>query len=139
MSMWLYIRKGHGLQHCLQMMLETWKKGTNNKNKAFVALLTNLSKEFICWSDNLLIANFYGNGLDLRTLRWLIVVRLKSIFGQISPPFFHYHFPLLQEFDLKKPCFPFKDLDKFLKPILAISFPLTVRHRKIAFENVTRP
>ena len=65
MSMWLYIKKGYGSQHCLQMMLETWKKATNNKNKAFGALLTNLSKEFVCWSDDLLIANFHANGLDL--------------------------------------------------------------------------
>ena len=33
------------------MMLETWKKATNNKNKVFGALLTNLSKAFVCWSE----------------------------------------------------------------------------------------
>ena len=60
-----YIKKGYGSQHCLQMMLETWKKATNNKNKAFGALLTNLSKAFVCWSDDLLIANFHANGLNL--------------------------------------------------------------------------
>ena len=65
MSMWLYIRKGYGSQHCLQMMLETWKKATNKKNKAFGALLTNLSKEVACWSDDLLIVNFHANGLNL--------------------------------------------------------------------------
>ena len=65
MSMWLYIRKGYGSQHYLQMMLETWEKATNNKNNAFEALLTNLSKAFLCWSDDLLIANFYANPLDL--------------------------------------------------------------------------
>ena len=36
-------RKGYGSQHCLQMMLETRKQATNNENKAFGALLTNLS------------------------------------------------------------------------------------------------
>ena len=56
-------------------------------------------------------------------------MRLKSIFGQISSPISLYHFRLLQEFDLKKPSSPFKDLDKFLKPISAISFPLTVRKK----------
>ena len=61
----LYLRKGYGSQHCLQMMFETWKKATNNKNKAFGTLLTNQSKEFLCWSDDLLIANFHVNGLDL--------------------------------------------------------------------------
>ena len=66
-------------------------------------------------------------------------MRLKYIFEQISPPISFYHFPLLQEFDLKKPSYPFKDLDKFLKPIPAIYFPLTVRHEKIASEHVTRP
>ena len=38
---------------------------TNNKNNAFGALLTNLSKAFACWSNDLLIANFRANGLDL--------------------------------------------------------------------------
>ena len=56
---------------------------------------------------------------------------LKSIFGQISPPISLYHFSLLQGFDLKKPSSPFKDLDKFVKPINAISVPLTVRHELI--------
>ena len=63
MSMWLYIRKGYGSQHCLQMMLETWREATNNKNKAFGSLLTNLSKAFDCLSDDLLIATFHANGL----------------------------------------------------------------------------
>ena len=68
MSVWLYIRKGYGSQHYLQIMLETWKKATNNKNKAFWALLTDLSKVFDCLSDHLLIANFHANGLDLLSL-----------------------------------------------------------------------
>ena len=34
-------RKGYGAQHCLLMMLETWKEATDN-NKAFGALLTDL-------------------------------------------------------------------------------------------------
>ena len=53
--MWLYIRKAY----------ETWKKATNNENKAFGALLKDLSKAFVCLSDDLLIANFHANGLDL--------------------------------------------------------------------------
>ena len=64
---------------------------------------------------------------------------LKSIFEQVSPLISLYHFPLVKEFDLKKLSSPFKDLDKFLKPIPAISFPLTVRHGNLAFEHVTRP
>ena len=49
MSMWLYIRKDY----------EIWKKATDNKNKAFEALLTDLSKAFVCFSEDLLIANFH--------------------------------------------------------------------------------
>ena len=41
------------------------KKTTNNKNKAFGAFLANLSEAFVCWSDDLLIANFHVNSLDL--------------------------------------------------------------------------
>ena len=41
------------------------KKATNNKNKAFGALLTNLSEAFVCWNDDLLISNFHASGLDL--------------------------------------------------------------------------
>ena len=118
--------------------LKLEKKATNNKNNAFGELLTILFEAFICWSDDLLIANFHANGLDL-TLPCQIAVGLTSIFGQISPPISLYHFPLLQEFDLKKASSPFNVLDKFLKPTPALSFPLTVRHGKIAFEHVTRP
>ena len=48
MSMWLYIRKF-----------------THDDWNLFEALLTNLSKAFICWSDDLSITNFHANGLDL--------------------------------------------------------------------------
>ena len=65
MSMWLYITKGYGSQHGLQIMLEIWKIATNNKNKASGALFTNLSKAVVYWSDDLLIANFHADGLDL--------------------------------------------------------------------------
>ena len=36
-------RKGYGTQHCLLLMLEIWR-GTTDNNKAFGALLTDLSK-----------------------------------------------------------------------------------------------
>ena len=65
----------------------------------------------------------------------LTVGRLKSIFGQISPPISLYHLPYLQETYLKKPSsLKGKDLDKFVKPIPAISLPLTIRHGRVAFE-----
>ena len=63
--MWLYTRKDYGSRHCLQMMLKIFKKkAMNNKNKAFRELLANLSKAFVCWRDDLLIANYHANGLD---------------------------------------------------------------------------
>ena len=56
-------REGYGTQHCLLMMLETWKEATDN-NKAFGALLTDLSKTFDCLSHDLLIAKLHAYGLD---------------------------------------------------------------------------
>ena len=53
------------------MVLETWKKASNDKNKAFGALSKNLSKAFVCWNDDLLISNFQANGLDLLFRAWL--------------------------------------------------------------------
>ena len=63
-------RKGYGAQHCLLMMLETWKEATDN-NKAFGALLTDLSKAFDCLSHDLLIAKLDATGLDLASLKIL--------------------------------------------------------------------
>ena len=45
------------------MMLKTWEKATNN-NKAFGALLTDLSKAFDCLSHDLLITKLRACGLD---------------------------------------------------------------------------
>ena len=61
-------RKGYGAQHCLLMMLETWKEATDN-NKAFGALLTDLLKAFDCLSHDLLIAKLHAYGLDLASLK----------------------------------------------------------------------
>ena len=63
-------RKGYGAHHCLLMMLETWKQATDN-NKAFGALLTDLSKTFDCLSHDLLIAKLHAYGLDLASLKIL--------------------------------------------------------------------
>ena len=52
------------------MMLETWKEATDN-NKAFRALLTDLSKAFDCLIHDLLIAKLHAYGLDLATLKIL--------------------------------------------------------------------
>ena len=62
--------KGYGAQHCLLMMLETWKEATDN-NKAFGALLTDLSKAFDCLNHDSLIAKMHAYGLDLALLKIL--------------------------------------------------------------------
>ena len=63
-------RKGYGAQHCLLMMLETWKEASDN-NKAFGALLTDLSKAFDCLSHDLLTAKLHAYNLDLASLKIL--------------------------------------------------------------------
>ena len=47
-----------------------WKGATDN-NKAFGALLTDISKVFDCLSHDLLIANLYAYGLDIDWLNIL--------------------------------------------------------------------
>ena len=51
-------------------MLEIWKGATDN-NKAFGALLTDLSKGFDCLSHDLLIAKLHAYGLDIESLNIL--------------------------------------------------------------------
>ena len=51
-------------------MLEIWKGATDN-NKAFSALLTDLSKAFDCLSHDLLIAKLHAYGLDIDSLNIL--------------------------------------------------------------------
>ena len=51
-------------------MLETWK-GTTGNNKAFGALLTDLSKVYDCCSHDLLIAKLHAYGFDIDSLNIL--------------------------------------------------------------------
>ena len=52
------------------MMLESWKE-TADKNKAFGALMTNLSKAFDYLNHELLIAKLQAYGTDLSSLKLL--------------------------------------------------------------------
>ena len=63
-------RTGYGAQHCLLMMLEIRKEAADN-NKAFGALLTDLSKAFDCLSHDLLIVKLHAYGFDLASLKIL--------------------------------------------------------------------
>ena len=46
------LKKDYGTQRCLSLIFEIWKGATDN-NKAFSALLTDLSKAFDCLSHDL--------------------------------------------------------------------------------------
>ena len=61
-------RKGCRTQHCLLVMLETWKRSVN-KGKVFGALLTDFSKAFYCLDHELLAAKLYAYGFSLPALR----------------------------------------------------------------------
>ena len=63
-------RKNYSTQHCLLMMLESWKEAAN-KNKAFGALMTDLSNAFDCLSHYLLIAKLHAYGIELSSLNFL--------------------------------------------------------------------
>ena len=61
-------QKGYSTQHCLLVMLETWKRSVG-KGKFFGALITDLSKAFDCLDHELLTAKLNACGFSLPALR----------------------------------------------------------------------
>ena len=56
-------------KHCIEITrIETWKKILDS-NESFGALLTDLSKAFVCVKHRLLIAKIHAYGLDSSSLR----------------------------------------------------------------------
>ena len=63
-------RKDFIAQHCLLLMIDKWKKAVDN-NKAFGALLTDLSKVFHCICHNLLAAKLHAYELSVPALKMI--------------------------------------------------------------------
>ena len=63
-------RKGYITQHCLAVMVESWKKAID-KNKHAGAILTDLSKAFDCLNHKLLIAKLNAYGLNENSLLFI--------------------------------------------------------------------
>ena len=61
-------RKSYSPQHCLFLLIDKWNK-TNDNNKVFGALLTDLSKAFGCVCHDLLVAKLNAHGLSLPALK----------------------------------------------------------------------
>ena len=61
-------RKGFNPQHCLIAMIEKWRS-SNNKGNSFGALLTNLFKDFDCFSHKPIIAKLAVYGFKKSALK----------------------------------------------------------------------
>ena len=63
-------RKGHSTEHCLMVMIETWKEALD-RNEAAGGILTDLSKAFDCLSHDLLIAKLEAYGFGHSALTFI--------------------------------------------------------------------
>ena len=61
-------RRGYKAPHCLISLIENWKKSVDN-GSAFDALLTDLSKAFVCLPRELLIAKLDAYAFDKSSLK----------------------------------------------------------------------
>ena len=61
-------RKGYSTQQCLLVLLEKWKRAVDS-GQMFGALLTDLSKAFVCLDHELLIAKLNAHGFSLPALK----------------------------------------------------------------------
>ena len=62
--------QGYNTQHFLLMMVEKWKEALD-KGGLGGALLTDLSKAFVCMKHDLFIAKLAGHGFDSHSLSFL--------------------------------------------------------------------
>ena len=63
-------RKGYNTQHCLMILIESWKKAIDNNKKAG-AVLTDLSKAFDSLNHELLLAKLEAYGFDELSLNFV--------------------------------------------------------------------
>ena len=63
-------RKGYNTQHCLAILIESWKKAIDNNKKAG-AVLTDLSKAFDSLNHELLLAKLEAYGFDQSSLNFV--------------------------------------------------------------------
>ena len=63
-------RKGHGVQHCLLVLVEKWRRALDKKQSAGL-LTTDLSKAFDCIPHDLLIAKLHAYGVSIKSIRYI--------------------------------------------------------------------
>ena len=67
-----WYRKGHNIEQCLMVMIETWKR-TLDKNSAAGGILTDLSESFDWLSHYILIAKLEAYGFGNTALKFVII------------------------------------------------------------------